>query len=279
MMFFIRRGMPWAICQRLQRGWPYVTRRTSYSGGAWNPARPLGRGNDTPSEPGRATYTLTSDGLVHLDLVRADGSREQFIGPPVEPPEEFRRTRRMGAIPTLVYLSRGGIGFAIGFVLTDQHGGGNRVQNGILAALGGWVLAWLGLIITSAVGRARQQRAAKPHCATSVRPNGNAPNARGRSRSSRSHTHRGGLDGSAQHFLALRRWWWLALMRGRSSDLSRGRVRDPAGEGDRLTRDPSGLDQPARYGWHERAHRLRCGKLGKSLSRGVVSTRVRSWRR
>jgi len=102
---------------------------------------------------------LTSDGLVHLDLVRADGRREQFIGPPVEPPEEFRRTRRMGAIPTLVYLSCGGIGFALGFVLTDQHGGGNRVQNGILAALGGWVLAWLGLIITSAVGRARQQRA------------------------------------------------------------------------------------------------------------------------
>jgi len=58
-----------------------------------------------------------------------------------------------------VYLSCGGIGFALGFVLTDQHGGGNRVQNGILAALGGWVLAWLGLIITSAVGRARQQRA------------------------------------------------------------------------------------------------------------------------
>ena len=159
MMFFIRRGMPWAICHRLQRRWPYVTRRTSYSGGAWNPARPLGRGNDTPNEPGRATYTLTSDGLVHLDLVRADGRREQFIGPPVEPPEEFRRTRRMGAIPTLVYLSCGGIGFALGFVLTDQHGGGNRVQNGILAALGGWVLGWLGLIITSAVGRARQQRA------------------------------------------------------------------------------------------------------------------------
>jgi len=94
MMFFIRRGMPWGICQRLQRGWPYVTSRTTYTAGAWNPARPLGPGNDTPNEPGRATYTLPSDGLVH-----------------------------------------------------------------ILAALGGLLIAWLGLIITSAVGRARQQRA------------------------------------------------------------------------------------------------------------------------
>jgi len=57
-----------------------------------------------------------------------------------------------------VYLSCAGIGFALGFVLTDNHGG-NRVQNGILAALGGFVIAWLGLIITSAVVRARQQGA------------------------------------------------------------------------------------------------------------------------
>jgi len=156
MMFFIRRGIPWGICQRLQRGWPYVTSRTTYTAGAWNPARPLGPGNDTPNEPGRATYTLTSDGLVQLDLVRADGRHEQFVGPPVEPPDGFRRTRRMAAIPTLVYLSCAGIGFALGFALTDNHGG-NRVQNGILAALGGFVIAWLGLIITSAVGRARHQ--------------------------------------------------------------------------------------------------------------------------
>jgi hypothetical protein len=159
MVFFIQRGMPWGICQRLQRGWPYVTTKTTYTEGAWNPARPLGRGNSTPNEPGRATYTLTSDGLVHLDLVRADGRHEQFVGPPVDPPEGVRRTRRMGAIPTLVYLCCAAVGFALGFVLTDSHSAGIRIQTGILAALVAWVIGWLGLTVASAVRRSRGQRA------------------------------------------------------------------------------------------------------------------------
>jgi len=38
-----RRGLPWGICERLERG-KTVRVRTGYAlGGAWNPARPLGR--------------------------------------------------------------------------------------------------------------------------------------------------------------------------------------------------------------------------------------------
>lgn len=155
MMFFVQRGLSWNICRRLQRGRRSITKRTRYTGGAWNPARPRGPGNSTPSEPGWATYTLTDDGLIQLDLVRADGRHEQFVGPPVEPPDGYRRARRAGAIPTLVYLSCAGIGFALGFGLTDSR----RVEAGILAALGGWIIAWFGLTLASVVGRSRAQRA------------------------------------------------------------------------------------------------------------------------
>jgi hypothetical protein len=159
MMFVIERRLSWGISRRLQRGRTSITIRTRYTGGAWNPARPRGPGNSTPSEPGWATYTLTDDGLVQLDLVRADGRREQFVGPPVEPPAGYRRMRRAGAIPTLVYLSCAGIGFALGFGLTDSHNVGSRVEAGILAAVGGWVIAGLGLTLASAVWRVRAQRA------------------------------------------------------------------------------------------------------------------------
>jgi hypothetical protein len=151
LMFLIERWLPWGICRRLRRGQKSITIRTRYAGGTWNPAKPLGRGNSTPNEPGLATYTLTNDGLVRLELVRADGRHEQLVGPPVQPPEGHARSRRIGAIPTLVYLGCAGSGFALAYWLTDSRTPSYRVQIGILAALGSWVIAWLGLTVTFAV--------------------------------------------------------------------------------------------------------------------------------
>jgi len=162
LMFVIERRLPWGISRRLQRGRKSITIRTRYAGGAWNPAKPRGPGNRTPNEPGWATYTLTSDGLIRLDLVRTDGRREQFVGPPVEPPEGYARTRRAGAIPTLAYVLSAGAGSALAYGLTDSRATPNRVQSGVLGAVAGWVIAWLGLTVTLAVWHSRLRRADRP---------------------------------------------------------------------------------------------------------------------
>lgn len=147
MLLAINRRLPWGISRRLRAGTPSISRRTSYTAGAWNPAKPLGRGNATPNEPGWATYTLTDDGMVRLELVLADGRREQQVGPPVEPPTGQRRVTLAGLIPTAGYLVGTGGGLAIGLLIGGAIGA-------LVGAVIGFAVAWFALILASGAWQA-----------------------------------------------------------------------------------------------------------------------------
>jgi hypothetical protein len=145
----ISRQLPWAICRRLRTGESSIVRHSSYTAGVWDPSKPLGRGNSTPNVPGwAATYSLTDDGLVRLDLLHADGRHEQRIGPPVDAPDGFQRTIKIGLLPSVCYL----LGIGAG-------GGGGLLAGGltaaVLGAILGFVVTWFGLTVFAARWRAR----------------------------------------------------------------------------------------------------------------------------
>jgi hypothetical protein len=110
-MWRLDRVLPWGISRRLLKGSKPIRRWSGEVAGAWNPARPRGRGNAI-KERGWATYSLAADGQIVLDLVRIDGPREQFVGPPVEPPDGWGPHRKLGIVPSLAYLGFGGAGTA-----------------------------------------------------------------------------------------------------------------------------------------------------------------------
>lgn len=155
MLFLIERRLPWGISRRLLRGKKSITVRTRYAGGTWNPAKPPGERNHTPSEPGWAFYTLDKDGMVELELVRTDGAREYYTGPPVDPPEGYRRVRAAGVIPLLTYPIFIGGGFAVG-VLVSGGSQSHRYGDGGLGAVLGFALAWLALTVVTGVAKARR---------------------------------------------------------------------------------------------------------------------------
>jgi len=128
-----RRGLPWAICERLERG-KTVRVRTGYNlGGAWNPARSLGPQNNTRSVPGSATYRLTPDRLVVLDVVAADGQHEQFVGPPVKRPAGHRQMTRVSRALALVPAAGATLGALVGYIVT----GTSRLEAAAVGALVG----------------------------------------------------------------------------------------------------------------------------------------------
>jgi hypothetical protein len=155
----VQQALPWGICRRLRRGRSSVTRRISYAGGAWNPAKPLGRGNPTRNEPGWATYTLTDDGMVQLDLVRRDGQREQYVGPPVDPPDSRPSVATAGWLVVATYLGFAAAAFTVVY-LASPGTNATRLGTAAMAAFAGFVLAWFTLTVTVAVrsARASQQR-------------------------------------------------------------------------------------------------------------------------
>lgn len=157
MIVAINRGMPWAICARLVRRRRPISYRTTYSGGVWNPAKPLGRGNATHNRPGRATYVLTGDNQVQLDIAYDDGRHEHFIGPAVDRPGNARRLRHAGLAPVLVYLTMIAAGFPIGY-LASTGPTGHRFEYGLLAALAGYIVAWLALTVAAGIWSRRLTR-------------------------------------------------------------------------------------------------------------------------
>lgn len=107
--WYINRLSPEAISRRLLNGCPAIRRPTKWLRPAWDPSQPRGRGMWTEDGPGMATYTLTPDRLVRLELVRDDGRREEHLGPPLS-----RRTASAWDaliwLPPLAYLSSAIIG-------------------------------------------------------------------------------------------------------------------------------------------------------------------------
>jgi hypothetical protein len=152
MLRSITRLTPWGISRRLRAGGASVVRRSRYAAGVWDPAKPLGRGNATPNVPGWvATYSLTADGMIKLDLVHADGRREQRVGPPVDAPQGWQRTTTFGLLPALSYLIGVGAGLGVGAAV----GGSTAAVTG---AIVGFAITWLGLTMLAARGRARTAR-------------------------------------------------------------------------------------------------------------------------
>jgi len=153
----VDRKMPWSICRRLVSRREPISMRTSYTSGAWNPARPLGRGNRTSNEPGWATYSLTDDGLVKLELDRDDGRHEEHVGPTVQPPANWRRRKRFTVLPSVSYLVFASLGFLLGYTVTHgQHS--HRLGNGALGAVAGLALSWFAVTAIIALLRARLSR-------------------------------------------------------------------------------------------------------------------------
>jgi hypothetical protein len=150
MLASINRQTAWGISRRLRSGTPSVVRRTSYTAGVWNPAKPLGRGNATPNEPGwRATYSLTDDGLVKLELVHADGRRDQHVGPAVDAPDGL--SNKLGLLPGACYLVGTGTGLGLGLVVGGASGAA-------VGAVAGFAITWFGLIIVGERWRSRLAR-------------------------------------------------------------------------------------------------------------------------
>jgi hypothetical protein len=149
MMFMVERNLPWGISRRLRRGKKVITQRTRYTNGSWNPAKQLGPRNFTPLEPGWAFYALNADGMVELELVRPDGRREYYTGPPVDPPQGHNRARLAGLLPILTYAVAIGSGFTLGFA-AGSGSASHRSGAGALGAILGLSLAWLALTIATA---------------------------------------------------------------------------------------------------------------------------------
>lgn len=153
-VWWARRRQPWAISERLLRGDAPVRIRTTFAAGAWNPAK-AGRDNRTAPVRGIATYRLSPEGLVVLDLRCADGTQERFVGPPVTRPARAADRSAswiVGGI-VLVYAAAAALGALVGHVVGD----GQSVPTVAGGALG-VVTASLILAIASQAARRRRRR-------------------------------------------------------------------------------------------------------------------------
>lgn len=89
--------------------------------------------------------------MVRLDLVHADGRREQRVGPPVDTPVGFGRATRIGLLPVAGYAVGVGLGLCVG----AAAGGSTGAAAGAVA---GFAIAWLVLTILGARWRVRSAR-------------------------------------------------------------------------------------------------------------------------
>lgn len=156
--WYIQRLSPEAISRRLLNGCPSIRRRTKWLKPAWDPSRPRGSGMWTEDGPGIATYTLTPDRLIRLELVRDDGRREEHIGPPLTR-QITSAWERLMWLPPIAYLDAAIIGAGLGYLTT----GGSSQQRGQGAAIGmmaAFVAAYIALIVIGRLLRARH--GAKP---------------------------------------------------------------------------------------------------------------------
>ena len=154
MLWAAARGTPAGICKRLERG-KTVRIRTSYTlGGTWNPARPSGPRNWTRPVPGSATYRLTPDQLVVLDLVTADGHHDRFVGPPVKRPTDHDRTSRVARALVLVPAAGAILGALIGYLVA----GTSRFEGAAAGAAAGALLGALASAPIMTIARAIADR-------------------------------------------------------------------------------------------------------------------------
>lgn len=138
MVHHAQRVTPWAICQRLRSGRDRVVRvRTNWGFGAWDPSKPLRPLSRTSDGPGTASYSLTLESLVRVEVRFKDGRVETREGPVVEPPDGARKVRRFMWMPTLLFLIVAITGGALGYVDGKAGGAGIGV---LLGGLVGYVL-------------------------------------------------------------------------------------------------------------------------------------------
>lgn len=154
MLWYINRVSPEAISRRLLRGCPAISRRTKWLTRAWDPSQPRGPGMWTQDGPAVATYTLTPDRLIRLELVRKDGRREEHIGPPLT---RLSSSAWDGLIwlPPTTYLFAGGIGAAVGY----GAAGGSRQERWQGATIGLMLAFAAAYIVLIAVGHLLRVRA------------------------------------------------------------------------------------------------------------------------
>lgn len=108
----------------------------------------------TTDEPGLATYTLSEDGNVRLDVLRDDGRTEQHVGPPLQPlPRAHRAAIR---VPAYLYLGATALGAVAGGLLSS---GTERWTSVGVGALFGILGAYLVLRFVILVARHRHARA------------------------------------------------------------------------------------------------------------------------
>lgn len=155
--WYVNRLSPEAISRRLLSGCPAIRRPTKWLKPAWDPSQPRGRGMWTKDGPGMATYTLTPDRLIRLELVRDDGRREERIGPPLS-----RRTASAWDaliwLPPLAYLSSAIIGALVGYSLAD----GSSQQRWRGSAVGLMLAVMAAYIVLTVIGRILRARRVEP---------------------------------------------------------------------------------------------------------------------
>lgn len=147
MLWYINRVSPEAISRRLLAGCPAIRRRTKWLKPAWDPSQPRGVGMWTQAGPGIATYTLTPEGQVRLELVRHDGRREEHVGPPLS-----RSTAAAWGkviwLPPITYLSGAFAGTVVGYLT-------GRSQGAAVGLMLGFVVAYLLLMLLGGAVRRR----------------------------------------------------------------------------------------------------------------------------
>ena len=156
--WYVNRLSPEAISRRLLKGRPAIRRHTKWLKPAWDPSQPRGSGMWTEDGPGTATYTLTPDRMIRLELVRDDGRYEEHVGPPLT-----RRTTsawdRLIWLPPLAYLGAAIIGALSG----DLIAGGSSQHRWQGAAVGLMLAFIAAYVVLSLIGRVlRARHVAKP---------------------------------------------------------------------------------------------------------------------
>jgi len=147
----VQKNWPWWIVPRLKnKGTVRVGVRNS--GGTWNPAKPTPTGRVYAS--GQATYTLDSDGIVHLRLQPKHGSERSFSGPlpdsyskPSMRIQKARRTARAVLVAIAVAVA---VGFAVGY-LASSGPTASRLGWGLFGALVTYIALWALILVIRVV--------------------------------------------------------------------------------------------------------------------------------
>lgn len=99
-----------------------------------------------------ATYTLTPEGQIRLELVRDDGRREEHVGPPLSRPTASAWGKVIW-LPPITYLSGSVLGTVVGYLI---GGTSQRSQGAAVGLMLGFVVAYVLLMV---LGRALHRRA------------------------------------------------------------------------------------------------------------------------